>query len=353
MSKTPSRLVAALIATSVVLSVAAPAEARVGSGRSSSAGASRSSSSSYAVAPSSSRVGSGGASGMQRPEVMNRVRGQDAQPAQAGGYAAPAAGAAAAPAGAAAGAPARSGSSWVAPALAGAAVGAAAGYVASEAMRPNAPAGGGNYNNGGVSGGGAPMEPAAASAAAPAAGYGAMPGQQSSGGGMWLWLLVGLLGAGAFYMWKRNQARPAAAVPGAYSAGGSNAYRTAAPAAGAVGYGPDADELQRVAPAFFKTMQDLNNSGDVEGLRKYTTPMMFEQLRVDLDGRGGPADTQVVDMRAEVVDFTRNGDGAQVASLRFRGHVSEAGAPAETVDEVWHLLREQGDGWRLAGIEQV
>ncbi|WP_156924285.1 Tim44 domain-containing protein [Derxia gummosa] len=350
MSKTPSRLVAALVATAVTLSMTAPAEARLGGGKSSSSSSvSRSSSSSYSSG-SSSRVGSGGASGMQRPEVMDRVRsGQTAQPAPSAqpGYAAPAA--------APAGVPAQQGSgSWVKPALAGAAVGAVAGYALSEAARPDAPAahGGGAAAPAGSAG---PMDSAATGGAA--SGYGA-PAHQSSGGGMWLWLLVGLLGAGAFYMWRRNSAQPRSATAGSspYAAGGTAAYRSVPPTGGSTGgFGPEAEELQRFAPAFFKTMQDLNNAGDTDGLRKYTTPMMFEQLRLDIDQRGGArASTEVIDMRGEIVDFTRNGDGAQIASVRFRGHVSESSnQPSEAVDEVWHLLREQGDGWRLAGIEQV
>jgi len=354
-SKTPSRLVAALLATSVFLSMAAPVEARVGGGRSSSSSSmSRSSGSYNAPATAPSRVGGGSASGMQRPEVMDRVRsGQSgaAPGAQPGGFAAPAAGAAGAGAAGAAGAQAaRPGSSgWVAPALTGAAVGAVAGYALSEATRPNAPAGGGNYNNGNNGNGGA-MGPVDGAGNAIAPGYGA-PASHSGGNGF-LWLLAGLLGVGAFYLWRRNSAARASVG----SVGGNNAFRTASvpPAGTPIGYGPEAEELQRFAPAFFKTMQDVNNAGNVVELSKYATPMMFEQMKLDIESRGGPANTQVIDMRAEVVDFTRNADGTQVASLRYLGHVSEsADRAAEPVDEVWHLIRERGDGWRLAGIEQV
>ena len=45
----------------------------------------------------------------------------------------------------------------------------------------------------------------------------------------------------------------------------------------------------------------------------------------------------------------------QRVSVRFRGQVrEEAGAEPVGFDEVWHLVKPNGqDGWRLAGIQQM
>jgi predicted lipid-binding transport protein (Tim44 family) len=54
--------------------------------------------------------------------------------------------------------------------------------------------------------------------------------------------------------------------------------------------------------------------------------------------------------------MSRKRDARYVVSVRFTGMIrEEAGAPAESFDEIWHLVKpRQGQGgWLLAGIQQM
>jgi predicted lipid-binding transport protein (Tim44 family) len=117
----------------------------------------------------------------------------------------------------------------------------------------------------------------------------------------------------------------------------------------------DAAAFERIAKMIFIRMQAANDIGDLNDLRTFTTPEMFASIKLDLQDRGGVAQTtDVVRIDAEVVDFAAETD-RQVVSVRFHGLVrEEKDAAAESVDEVWHLVKPT-DGsreWAIAGIQQ-
>ena len=117
----------------------------------------------------------------------------------------------------------------------------------------------------------------------------------------------------------------------------------------------DAAAFERVAKMIFIRMQAANDSGDLNDLRTFTTPEMFASIKLDLQDRGSTAQTtDVVKIDAEVVDFAAE-PGRQVVSVRFHGLVrEEKDAAANSVDEVWHLVKPT-DGsreWAIAGIQQ-
>ncbi len=118
----------------------------------------------------------------------------------------------------------------------------------------------------------------------------------------------------------------------------------------------DSEGFTRVAKAIFIRLQAANDASDLDDLRRFTTPEMFAELRLDLQDRnGGTQHTDVVKVDAEVLDVATEGD-RQVISVRYRGQIAEAaGATPEDFDEVWHLVKPQGDGgsWAIAGIEQM
>ena len=103
----------------------------------------------------------------------------------------------------------------------------------------------------------------------------------------------------------------------------------------------------------FIRMQAVNDAGDVEDLRRFTTPELFAALRLDLQERAGAAQrTDVVQLQARVVD-TATEAGQQIASVRFHGLIRETeGDAAQPFDEVWHLVKPvSGEAeWRVAGI---
>jgi predicted lipid-binding transport protein (Tim44 family) len=114
----------------------------------------------------------------------------------------------------------------------------------------------------------------------------------------------------------------------------------------------DAADFTRVAKQVFIRLQAANDAGDVDDLRRFTTPELFASLRADLLERGSTKQqTDVVQLDAEVVDVAQD-DGRDVVSVRFHGLIREAAdAGADPFNEVWHLVRPtQGGDWAIAGI---
>jgi predicted lipid-binding transport protein (Tim44 family) len=117
----------------------------------------------------------------------------------------------------------------------------------------------------------------------------------------------------------------------------------------------DSEGFARIAKTIFVRLQAANDSGDQDDLRRFTTPEMFAELRMDLQDRGAAKQqTDVVHVDAQVLDVADDGQ-RQVVSVRFHGQVrEEAGAAPVAFDEVWHLVKPHDDSraWAIAGIEQ-
>lgn len=136
------------------------------------------------------------------------------------------------------------------------------------------------------------------------------------------------------------------------------AAAAATPAAGSVQLpgGMAAAEFERLAKMVFIRMQAANDAGNVDDLRKFTTPELFAALRLDLQERGAAAQqTDVVQIDAQVVETVRE-NGQDIVTVRFQGLVRETPeSGAEPFHELWHLVRPadgQGD-WAIAGITPV
>lgn len=319
------RLTKATIVSAMILSLAFQsfeAGARVGS-RSSSMSSSRSMS-----APSSApqRVGSGSNAGMQRPDVMNQARSQNAPPQPA---TAPQPVAGPAPA-----QPARPGFG-VGSMVGAAAAGAAVGYLANSAMHngygQNQPIAGNNT--------GANADPLAAN--------------QSAAGGSspWGFILLLLAGTAAIMgvlMWLSRRREAGDRISPAM------ARSNVAPLSGSA---PDAEQqaFERNALKFFNELQEANNRGDIAHIEEFTVEPLRSQLMDGIRSRATSSRTQTMTMKAERIDLTEE-DERSIASVRFRGMVSEDENTApDRIDEVWHFVRgRQTDSqWQLAGIEQV
>lgn len=117
----------------------------------------------------------------------------------------------------------------------------------------------------------------------------------------------------------------------------------------------DSEGFARIAKTIFVRMQAANDSADLDDLRRFTTPEMFAELRVDLQERGAAKQqTDVVQVDTQVLDLADDGQ-RQIVSVRFHGLVrEEAGAAPQAFDEVWHLVKPNDDSrnWAIAGIEQ-
>ncbi|MDW8468175.1 MAG: Tim44-like domain-containing protein [Burkholderiales bacterium] len=106
----------------------------------------------------------------------------------------------------------------------------------------------------------------------------------------------------------------------------------------------------------FMRLQAANDEGDLDELREFTTPELFEALRRDIEARGGARQrTDITALHAELLEVGTEGD-RHWASVRFSGMVREApGAAAEGFEEVWNLVKpaDGSSGWLLAGIQQM
>jgi predicted lipid-binding transport protein (Tim44 family) len=141
-----------------------------------------------------------------------------------------------------------------------------------------------------------------------------------------------------------------AAVPAMGAMAGSAAALSQAPA------GFDAEGFQRIAKMIFIRLQAANDAGNIDDLRKFTTPELFASLRLDLQDRGDVKNqTDVMQLDAEVVDTARE-DGQWIVSVRFHGLIREdATAGAEPFNELWHIVKPQDDSrdWAIAGITPI
>lgn len=117
----------------------------------------------------------------------------------------------------------------------------------------------------------------------------------------------------------------------------------------------DSAGFQRIAKMLFVRMQAANDSGQVEDLRKFTTPELFASLRVDLQERGAQAQqTDVVQLDADLADYAEE-QGQQIVTVRFHGLIrEEIGGAAEPFNELWHFVKPVAGGdWAIAGIQPL
>lgn len=118
----------------------------------------------------------------------------------------------------------------------------------------------------------------------------------------------------------------------------------------------DAAGFARNATQQFLALQSANDARDLQRLRDYLTPEMFEEVRADLEVRGdAPQQTQVFGLNAQVLEVAEEGD-RYIVSVRFTGGIrDQAHADTEDLDEVWHLTKPRTGfgGWVVAGIQQV
>jgi len=119
--------------------------------------------------------------------------------------------------------------------------------------------------------------------------------------------------------------------------------------------GFDGEAFVHQAKLNFIRLQAANDAGDLSDLREFTTPGMYAELKLDIDGRRGAAQrTEVVDLEAAIVDYVEEAE-RWVVSVRYSGRLYEnEGVVTTQLDEVWHLVKPRNgkSGWLVAGIQQ-
>lgn len=115
-------------------------------------------------------------------------------------------------------------------------------------------------------------------------------------------------------------------------------------------------EFERLAKMVFIRLQAANDNGNLDDLRKFTTPELFASLRLDLQDRGTAKQvTDVVQIDATVVDTVRE-NNQDIVTVRYQGLIREAAdAGAQPFHELWHLVRpvDGSADWAIAGITPV
>jgi len=136
---------------------------------------------------------------------------------------------------------------------------------------------------------------------------------------------------------------------------GAGAGAGAAPA-GRIPAGFDVTAFERTARDQFLALQAANDTRDLDRLRDYLSPEMFDAVQADIAGRGDAQQKiEVFGLNAQVLDVVEEGD-SYVVSVRFTGSVREQPeAVPEDLDEVWHLVKPRSGfgGWVIAGIQQA
>jgi len=131
-----------------------------------------------------------------------------------------------------------------------------------------------------------------------------------------------------------------------------------APAATAMGVpaGFDVAGFLKGAKLNFMRLQIAGDQGNLEELREFATDELFEELRKDVQARGGARQqTDVLALNADLLEVATEGD-RHWASVRFSGTLREApGEAPQGFEEVWNLSKpvSGAGGWQLAGIQQM
>ena len=211
--------------------------------------------------------------------------------------------------------------------------------------------------------------------------------QQEEKGGIpgWIWVL--LAAAIAFFVFRKLGAKKklAANNPYAPNNGGQNNFgrQNTAPTADntnifgqSVGGGaatqapfgsasmnsgkqlPDGTEpaaFLRVARQRFNHIQSVNSASNVEEIRRYLTPELFNSMYQDIMANQDQDVAEFSNLNAMVAD-TATENGQYVVSVRFTGTVSEdLNSLPQPFTEIWHFVKPVGSqqDWVVAGIQQA
>lgn len=211
---------------------------------------------------------------------------------------------------------------------------------------------------------------------------------EDSGSMGWLWILV--LAAIAFFVFRKFKAKKAAVNPYAPNSTGGSVHRQTTqshtnqtgspsantnifgqpvgggtPSAPVGGFGgaymssgnqlPDGTEpatFLRFARQRFNHIQAMNTAANIEEIRRYFTPEMYQEIYQEITSNHDVAEFS--NLLANVVEQTTE-NGQHVVSVRFTGMVSEdINSPSQPFAEIWHFVKPQGsqDEWLVAGIQQ-
>ncbi len=175
-------------------------------------------------------------------------------------------------------------------------------------------------------------------------------------GGVFLLVILTVAAIALFRLLGGSRAEPAR--PMQYAGFGSETVAAPPPAqpAAKAPTGFDVAGFVRAAKLNFIKLQIANDVGNLDQIREFTTPQMYDELSRDFAGRvGAKQQTDVVALNAELLEVASDSK-AHSASVRFSGMMRETpGAAPVGFAEVWNLAKpvDGSSGWLLAGIQQM
>lgn len=121
---------------------------------------------------------------------------------------------------------------------------------------------------------------------------------------------------------------------------------------------PDGSEpasFLRVARQRFNHIQSINSASNVEEIRRYLTPELYNSMYNDIMENQDQDVAEFSNLNAMVVDSATE-NGQYIVSVRFTGTVSEdLNSLPQPFTEIWHFVKPVGSqqDWVVAGIQQA
>jgi predicted lipid-binding transport protein (Tim44 family) len=111
----------------------------------------------------------------------------------------------------------------------------------------------------------------------------------------------------------------------------------------------------RSAKVNFTRLQAAWDAKDFEDIRRFTTPEVFAEIKMQNDESAGKTDRTDIDQLDATLLGIETTAAEYLASVRFTGTLRENGGSPEPIEEVWNLAKpiDGNSGWLLAGIQQV
>jgi predicted lipid-binding transport protein (Tim44 family) len=182
-----------------------------------------------------------------------------------------------------------------------------------------------------------------------------------------------LIGGGLFLLMRVLRARRMAAE--APSTGGSMSFdRGTAQGWGSSGYDPglerkndetsqppippgfNSDEFLKGAKAIYTRLQSSWDKRDLDDIRQFTAPEVFEEIERQVQEDPAPGKTELLLITPKILEV-REIDGQTVASVLYDVMMRETRTElSRQVREIWHFSRKTGEPeafWVLEGIQQV
>ena len=121
---------------------------------------------------------------------------------------------------------------------------------------------------------------------------------------------------------------------------------------------PDGTEpaaFLRVARQRFNHIQSMNTASNIEEIRRYLTPELYNSMYQDIMANQDQDVAEFSNLNAMVTDSATE-NGQYIVSVRFTGTVSEdLNSLPQPFAEIWHFVKPAASqqDWVVAGIQQA